>query len=232
MHLIHLFSSLFLYSVFLVCLISSFSFFFSLIEGCCCCVSRVCVPTLVRLSALLLVSSLPFLFHLLSLGCSQVERENLGQSDEIGQHLTVCVMNRSRCWGTSLAVCFTSVPTPPLSRFSPSTSLYTSRVFPTLCLSFFLCVDFIQHTLSQPRDAIRSIVCFSFIFFLSSPSLAQQPSLSSDTCHYLYASSFFCLRSQLAASFHSTCSSFFSVALCLHLFLRTLLAMYAPDLEC
>ena len=120
-----------------------------------------------------------------------------------------------------------------LSRFSPSTSLNTSRVFPTLCLSFFLCVDITEHTLSQPRDAIHSIVCFSFSFPSSLLSGPAAISLSFDTCLYSCRLSSFVLLSQFAASSHSTCSSFFSsFALCPHLLLRTLLAMYAPDLEC
>ena len=89
--------------------LSSFSFLsFSLIESCCCCV-RVCVP--------LACVSLRFFSSLLSsssfICCPWGARrwgEIRGRIEETDQHLTVCVMNRSRCWGTSLAMCLCFCP--------------------------------------------------------------------------------------------------------------------------
>ena len=82
----------------------------SLIESCCCCVSRL-FSTIVRVSALLLLSSPLIFFSFIC--CPWGARrwgEIRGRIDETDRHLTVCVMNRSRCWGTSLAICFCFCP--------------------------------------------------------------------------------------------------------------------------
>ena len=109
MHLIPLLSSLLPYPVILVYLISSFSFLFLSLRAAAV-ASRVCF--------LLSCVSLRFFSYLLlssSFLSSAVPGELAGgeirgRIDETDRHLTVCVMNRSRCWGTSLAICFCFCP--------------------------------------------------------------------------------------------------------------------------